>query len=96
MLTNVGSAAVGCVTQLAVANARGQLLTPLPGRPGRRPATAAGAHLEPGAGVAAALAAAMPLLPGASVSVPVEVHVGRPSSDVFQPVVLEVWNGCEG
>lgn len=95
MLTNVGSAAVGCVKQLAVANARGQLLKPLPGpRPGRMPASAAGAHLEPGAGAAAMLAAAMPLLPGASVSVPVEVHVGRPSSDVFQPVVLEVWNGC--
>ena len=104
LLTNLGSVAVSSITQLIVTNARGQPLKPLPrdvggGRgggsglhpQGRMPSSASGVHMEPSEGALAALAAAMPLAPGASVMVSVDLNVGRPPfSDPFEEVVLEV------
>jgi hypothetical protein len=90
-ITNVGSADVGSITQLLVTNARGQALKgKLPGSC-RMAASATGAYLEPAAGALAALAAVMPMAPGAAVAVPIELHVGKPPRDSFDSeVVLEV------
>ena len=87
-LTNVGSVDVGSITQVLVTNSRGQPLKVLPSS--RMAASATGAHLEPVQGTLAALAAAMPLSPGAAVAIPIDLHVGKPPGDSFDEVVLEV------
>jgi hypothetical protein len=56
-------------------------------RGGALPATFAGAHVHVDD---APLAAALPLQPGASVTLPVTVHVGRAPADAFDEVNMEV------
>lgn len=95
-LTNVGSAAIGSIAQLSVTNARGQPLKLLPrsGGHGRMPSSTSGVHLELPDGALAVLAAAMPLAPGATASVAVELYVGRPPfRDPFEETVLELQIG---
>jgi hypothetical protein len=87
--------------QPIVTNARGQPLKPLPrgtGRgggkqqqQGRMPFSTSGVHLELSEGAMAALAAAMPLAPGATVAVAVDLNVGRPPlGDRLEEVALDV------
>ncbi|GAX75493.1 hypothetical protein CEUSTIGMA_g2936.t1 [Chlamydomonas eustigma] len=87
-LTNIGTADVSSAL-LTVVNHRGVQLRPLP--QGRMSASSVGAHLEPAAGGLLLLAAALPLAPGSSVKVPVDVLVGNPAArEAFDASKLEV------
>jgi hypothetical protein len=54
-------------------------------------ASSVGAYLEPAAGGLLLLAAVLPLVPGSSVKVPVDVLVGKPAArEAFDASKLEV------
>ena len=89
-LTNNGASTITSA-HISIANSRGVLLKPLP--QGCVRASFAGVHLQPCRKGAAGLAAAMPLAPGATVVVPIDVHVGQPLGDAYEEVVLEVCCG---
>lgn len=89
-LTNNGASTITSA-HISIANSRGVLLKPLP--QGCVRASFAGVHLQPCRKGAASLAAAMPLAPGATAVVPIDVHVGQPLGDAYEEVVLEVCGG---
>jgi hypothetical protein len=84
--------------QITVLNAKGIVIKPLSPAPAaaaankqqqqqQLPSSFSGAHMEVGEQV---LAAGLPLNPGASVSLPVAVTVGKPPGDAFDAVMLQV------
>jgi hypothetical protein len=90
-----------CITgkQITVLNAKGLVIKPLSPAPAaaasstqqqqqlQLPSSFSGAHMEVGEQV---LAAGLPLNPGASLSLPVAVTVGKPPGDAFDAVMLQV------
>ncbi|KAI8469362.1 MAG: transport protein Trs120 or TRAPPC9 TRAPP II complex subunit-domain-containing protein [Monoraphidium minutum] len=86
-LSNSSELPVGSCA-LAVANAKGAPVRPLPAG-GQLPASFAGVHVD-AAAADAALRGALPLAPRQSVSLPLSLVVGRPPADSFEEVALEL------